>query len=620
MQVGVEKRNALIVVFVLVAVAMLLKLLSLQVFDDYYKKAASSNAFYKEIQYPARGLIYDRNGKEVVVNQTVYDIMVIPREVKDVDSAEICRALRIDRQMLRTLFADLDKKRGGASGYQFVTFMKQVSAEVYAGFQEKSFKFKGFYAQTRTNRSYIRNVSGNLLGYVGEVDRRDIERDSYYQQGDYIGKSGIEESYESVLKGRKGVSIYLRDVFNRIQESYNGGLDDTAAVAGKNIVCTIDVDLQEYAEQLMVNKIGGLVAIEPSTGEILAMVSSPGFSPNLMTGQNKGANYVALTSDLYKPLFNRALMSPYPPGSTFKLANALIGLQEGVVRPETRYGCSMGYKVGRGVGCHAHPSPLDMEHSIMMSCNAYYCHVFRNIIDNPKYGDVAEGLDSWIEYVKSFGFGRRLNSDLVGEQKGILPSAEKYDRFHSKNRWKSLSIISLAIGQGEISATPLQMANFCALIANRGYYVIPHIVKKIDGQDTIEQRFREKNYCKVDAKHFNIIVQGMYLAVNSPPGSGATASRVQVPGLDICGKTGTAQNPHGEDNSTFMCFAPRENPKIAVTVYVENAGFGGTYAAPIASLLVERYLKGKVERADLEANVVATDLRPKYQKKIYKKK
>ncbi len=615
MQVGVEKRNIIIVVFTLVAVVLLIRLLSLQVFDDYYKQAASNNAFYNEVQYPARGLIYDRNGKELVVNRTVYDIMAIPREVKDVDSAEICRALKVDLSTLRQLFAEVDKKKKGASGYQFVTFMKQVPAETYALFQEKSFKFHGFYTQVRTSRSYVRNISGNLLGYIGEVDKEAIQKNPYYQQGDYIGKTGIEESYEDVLRGKKGVSIYLRDVHNRIKQPYNNGESDSAAVAGKSIVCTIDGDLQEYAERLMVNKIGSIVAIEPATGEILSMVSSPGFSPALLMTPERGANYDMLSRDKYKPMFNRAIMSSMnPPGSTFKLANALIGLQEGVVTPDTRYGCSMGYKVGRGVGCHAHPSPLDMEHSIMMSCNAYYCHVFRNIIDNPKYGGEEGGLERWVDYVESFGFGPKLGTDLVGERSGKVPSVSSYDKIHRKGNWKSLTIISLAIGQGEIGATPLQLANFCAIIANRGYYIIPHIVKEIE-DDSVSSKYHEKHYAKVDSKHYETIVDGMYLAVNSPPGSGATASRVQIPGISMCGKTGTAQNPHGEDNAVFFCFAPKDNPKIAIAVYVENAGFGGTYAAPIASLMVEKYLTGKVERAYMEESVLSTDLRSKWGNK-----
>ncbi|MDR0660134.1 MAG: penicillin-binding protein 2 [Prevotellaceae bacterium] len=620
MQVGIEKRNIIIVVFILVGIVLLLKILSLQVFSDYYKIAAENNAFFRETQYPARGLIYDRNGNELVVNKTVYDIMAIPREVVSIDTAEICRTLGIEKEVLIPLLEEIEKKKKGSSGYQFMAFMRQVPAETHALFQEKSYKFPGFYSQARTNRRYVRGISGNLLGYVNEVDKTILENDKekYYQQGDYIGRTGIEEAYEGVLRGTKGVSIFVRDVHNRIKQPYNEGYNDTPAVAGKSITTTIDADLQEYAEKLIANKIGGIVALEPSTGEILAMVSSPGFSPELMTGQDRGKNYAELSSDRFKPMFNRALMSSYPPGSTFKLFTALTGLQEGVVTPQTRYGCSMGYRVGRGVGCHAHPSPLDLPRSIMMSCNAYYCHVFRDIVDNPKYNNIEKGLERWIEYAHSFGLGHKLNTDLIGERAGTLPTVERYNNIHGKNRWKSLTIISLAIGQGETGLTPLQLANLSATIANRGYYVTPHVIKKIEGSDTIPARFYEKHHAMVDEKHYDPAIEGMYLAVNSPTGVGATAAWVKVPGLEICGKTGTAQNPPYEDHSIFFCFAPRENPKIAVAVYIENAGPGGRHAAPLATLVVEKYLNGEIGdgRKHIENNVISTDLRDLYLKRM----
>ncbi len=623
MQVGIEKRNIIIVVFILVAIVLLLKILSLQVFSDEYKIAAANNAFYREVQYPARGLIYDRNGKELVVNQTVYDVMVIPREVTEVDTLEICRTLKVEKETLVSFLVEVEKrkKQKGGIGRLQMPFMRQVPAETYALFQEKSYKFPGFYTQARTNRSYVRRISGNLLGYVNEVDKAIIEKNPYYQQGDYIGRTGIEEAYEEVLRGKKGISIFVRDAHNRIKQPYDGGKSDSIAVAGKNITTTIDADLQEYAEQLMTNKIGGVVAIEPSTGEILAMVSSPGFSPELMTGQDRGKNYARLSTDRFKPMFNRALMSPYPPGSTFKVFTALTGLQEGVVSPETRYGCSMGYKVGRGVGCHAHPSPLNLPQSIMMSCNAYYCYVYRDIVDNPKYGNIEKGLERWLEYADSFGLGRKLGTDIVGEQAGTLPSIERYNRSYGKRRWNSLTTISLAIGQGESGFTPLQLANLCAAVANRGYYITPHVVKKIEGTDTIPSRFYEKHEANVATEYYEPVIQGMYLAVNSPTGVGATAAWVKIPGIDMCGKTGTAQNPQGEDHSIFFCFAPRENPKIALAVYIENAGAGSRYAAPLASLLVEKYLSGKIseERQRIEDNVLSVDLREQYQSKLRKK-
>jgi len=456
-------------------------------------------------------------------------------------------------------------------------------------------------------RSYNPPIAAHLLGYVGEVDDRDIKNNPYYQQGDYIGVSGIERSYEHVLRGKKGVRIFMVDVHNRIKGSYEQGKFDTIAVPGKNITSTIDAKLQEYGERLMQNKIGSIVAIEPKTGEVLAMISSPTYDPNLLVGRQRAANFKVLQQDSLKPIFNRSIMALYPPGSTFKVVNALIGLQEGVVTPDTRYACYGGYTVGRGVGCHNHPSPTNLIQSIQVSCNTYYCHVFRNIIDKKEFGSVENGFSAWKRHVESFGYGNKLNIDLPHELKGIVPSVSFYDKYFRKGGWSSLTIISLAIGQGELSVTPLQMANLVATIANKGYYIAPHVVKSIEG-DTLNSLYRERHNTTIEPKYFDYIIEGMDLAVNGAPGSGSTARIAALPDIRICGKTGTAQNPHGKDHSVFFAFAPKDDPKIAISVYVENAGFGATWAAPIASLMIEKYLNDSITRPWLEKYIMEADL------------
>ncbi|MDR1553380.1 MAG: penicillin-binding protein 2 [Prevotellaceae bacterium] len=593
---------ACMVIFIIIA-----KLFYIQIINDEYKQIAKRNALYYQTQYPARGLIYDRNKNVLVSNQTMYDITVIPREISGFDTVELCKILNISEDFIKQSLTEVTKKykNKGIASYQQTPVVKHISIDAYTKFQEKSYKFPGFYTRAYTARKYTTKSAANLLGYITEVDKNDISNDNYYQQGDFIGKNGIEARYENELRGRKGVAIYTRDVLNRIQDRYKNGEEDSLAITGLDLVCTIDSTLQNYGEKLMKNKIGSIVAIEPATGEVLALISSPCFDPSLLDEENRMTNYRKLVNDKYKPLFNRATMSSYPPGSVFKVANALIGLQENVLTPDTYYSCAMGYNVGKGVRCHSHPSPVNMTQSIMMSCNAYYCHVFRNIIDNPEYENIYDSFNKWIEYCLSFGFGRKLDTDLYGEKNGIIPSAKTYDNLHGKNRWKSLSIISLAIGQGEIGCTPLQTANFMATIANRGYYYIPHVVKDIEGKG-IDTKFKQKRYTIVDTVNYKKVIDGMYLAVNGL-GMGNTAGRAYVKDLDICGKTGTAQNA-GEDHSTFACFAPRANPKIAVVVYVENAGAGATWAAPIASLIVEKYLTGKTTRPYEEERIVNANL------------
>lgn len=600
MGLELKKKNILITGVVVVAVVMVLQLFNLQILDEQYKITASNNAFRYDIRYPARGLVLDRNGKILVGNETAYDIMITPYEVKELDTLDLCNIFDLNIDDVRKTLQDYRKNRRKI-GYQSIPFVKQISSQQYSIFLEKSYKFPGFSAVSRTIRSYPFNAGANLLGYISEVDTAFMRKNPSYKRGDYVGRTGIEQSYESILKGEKGYNIYLRDVHNKIKSSFADGKYDLEAIPGKSIISSIDAELQNYGERLMANKVGSVVAIEPSTGEILTLVTSPGIDVTKLAFINK--YYSELVNDPYKPMFNRAVMSPYPPGSVFKLVNGLVALQEGVLDTEIRYPCHMGYKVGRGVACHAHPSPTDLEQAIMMSCNAYFCYAFRDIMDNPKYPKIADAFNQWKRIVESFGFGKKLGSDLPGEQGGILPSTKTYDKIHGKGRWKSLSIISLAIGQGEIGTTPLHLANLAATIANRGYYYTPHIIK--GSPDTlINIDYTKKHHTLVDPVHFEEVIEGMFLAVNSPPGSGATASRVAVPGLDICGKTGTAQNPHGKDHSVFICFAPRNNPKIAVAAYIENGGFGATWAAPIASLIVEMYMKRKVERTDMEAMIL----------------
>jgi penicillin-binding protein 2 len=479
--------------------------------------------------------------------------------------------------------------------------LKQVSNETYARFQEKLFMYPGFYVQPRTLRKYSKPVASHILGYVSEVDDGIIRNNPYYKPGDYIGKSGIEESYEKDLRGRRGVKIFLVDVFSRIKGSYANGKLDTLAVQGTDIVSGIDLDLQEYGELLMKNKRGSVVAIDPATGEVLTLISAPDYDPALLVGRVRSENFAKLQSDsVSQPLFNRALMASYPPGSTFKPVNGLIGLQEGVITPQTLFECHMGYLF---LHCHAHPSPLNIVGAIGNSCNAYFCQTYRRVLENPAYNTVADAYDKWKGYLNEFGFGNKLGTDFVNELKGFIPSTEYFDKYYGKNRWKALTVISMAIGQGEVGTTPLQMANMTAAIANRGYYYTPHVVKSVGPEHLIDSRFTTKHQIDIDPANFEQIVLGMEQAVTS-----GTAAGVKLKDIIMCGKTGTAQNPHGANHSVFIGFAPKDNPKIAIAVYVENAGFGATYAAPIASLMIEKYLKGEITNKTLEKRILDLNL------------
>lgn len=603
----INRKNKILIGLCTTALILLTTLFSIQIVDDKYKLDAENNSLVYNTIYPTRGIIHDRNGEILVGNKVSYDLMVTPREVKEFDTLAFCNILGVTPEFVKEKMNEYRMYRSKI-GWRTVVMIKQMPQETYLKFDEVAYKFPGFRGQERSIRDYPYNAGGNLLGYVSEVDGKYIERHAGYVSGDYAGKTGIESAREEELKGEKGYNIMVRDVRNRIMDGYSNGEFDKEAIPGKDITTTIDAELQHYGQMLMNNKVGSLIAIEPATGEILAMVSSPGIDVEQLA--DIGKYYGDIVSDPYKPMFNRTVQASYPPGSVFKLVNGLIGLQEGVVTPNTHYSCKMGYHFGKHkLGCHAHKSPIDLEESIMMSCNAYYCYIFRDLLENGKNGNVEESLDKWNEYVKSFGFGKKLGSDFPSELGGYIPDSKLYNKFHGKGRWKATTVISLSIGQGEIGCTPLHMANLCAILANRGWYYTPHIIKDSENVK-IDDKYRQKNYTMVDTVHFHKVIGGMYRAVNSGFGSGGTASIAAVPGLEICGKTGTAQNPHGDDHSVFICFAPKDNPKIAVAAYVENGGFGATWAAPIASLLTEKYLTGEIreERKYLENRVLEGNL------------
>lgn len=592
-----EKRKFVIgLAAVIIVFIYILRLFDLQIMTDDYKKNADSNAFLNKIQYPSRGAIYDRNGKLLVFNQPAYDITFVPREVTQLDTADFCRALNITREQFDKRMKDVKNRwmNPGYSKYTHQTFMTQLSSEECGVFQEKLFKFPGFYIQRRTIRQYTYNSAGHVLGDIGEVSKRDIEKDDYYIRGDYIGKQGIERSYETYLRGEKGVEVLLRDAYGRIQGHYMDGQLDRPSIPGKNLTLGIDIDLQMLGERLLQHKIGAIVAIEPSTGEILCMVSSPSFDPHILIGRQRGKNHRLLQLDKRKPLLNRAIMGAYPPGSTFKTTQGLTFLQEGIIHEETTlYPCSHGFSYGSlHVGCHGHASPLSLVPAIATSCNSYFCWGLFRMIGDRKYGSPQKALTVWKDYMVSQGFGYKLGTDLPGEIRGFIPNASTYDKVY-RGSWNGLTIISIAIGQGEILATPLQIANLGATIANRGYFITPHVVKEIQDNE-LDSLYRTRRYTSIDRKYYEDIVEGMRAAVTGSTGS-ATCRMVGtiLPGVEACGKTGTAQN-RGKDHSVFMGFAPMDNPKIAIAVYVENGGFGATFGVPIGAMMMDQYLHGKL--------------------------
>ncbi len=603
---GNNRSRVLLIGLLIVAAVLLGKLFYIQIIDDKYKINASNNSMVYDMIYPTRGIIYDRNGKIIVSNKVTYDILVTPREVTPFDTLMLASALDVSVDFIKEKMGEYSRNKKKI-GYQSMVMLKQIKPETYMKFAELQYNFPGFRGQVRSIRDYPVNAGGNLLGYVSEVDQKYIEsHPGEYRPGDYAGKTGIEAAREKDLRGEKGYHIYLRNSRNQIEGRYKDGEMDKEAVPGHDIMTTIDADLQQYGQELMKNKVGSLVAIEPKTGEILSLVSSPGVDVSMLADISQ--HYNDIIKDPHKPMFNRAVQAPYPPGSVFKLVNGLIGLQEGVLNMDMAYPCYQGYHFGsHKLGCHSHHSPLRLEEAIMMSCNGFFCYVLRNILENKKYKNIDEALDKWNEYVQSFGFGHKLGSDFPAELGGTIPTSKLYNKRYGKGGWKFTTIISISIGQGEVGVTPLQIANLAAIMANRGWYKIPHIVKASEGVE-IEPKYYERQYTMVDTTNFQKVINGMWRAVNNGPGTGCTAWVAEVKGLDICGKTGTAQNPRGADNSVFICFAPKDDPKIAVAAYVENAGFGATWAAPIASLLIEKYLNGETSRPDLENRVMQGDL------------
>lgn len=592
---------------VVIAIIYIVRLFGLQVLDDKYKDSADSNAFLRKAVYPSRGIIYDRDGRLVVYNQPAYDVMVIPRDIKDFDTIDFCKAVNISPDELVRRFADMrDKRRNpGWSIYSPQRLLTHLSAEEYGRLQEKLYRFPGFYIQKRILREYNYHSAANVLGNIREVSPSDMEKDPYYQRGDYKGDIGIENTYEEYLRGVKGTEVLMRDALGRIQGRYEDGALDREAIAGRNIRLSLNIELQQYAESLMVNKKGAVVAIEPSTGEVLCLVTAPNYDPSLLVGRERGKNYNKMMRDLDKPLLNRAIQAYYPPGSTFKPTQGLIFLQEGVITPSTLYPCYHGFILGRlKVGCHGHGSPLPLKPALQTSCNAYFCWGLKNMLDKKnKYGSAAGAFEVWKNHMVSQGYGYPLGIDLPGENRGYIPNVATYDKVYGAGHWSGTTIISIAIGQGEISATPLQICNLAATVANRGHYFTPHVVKEI--QDTVmPEKYLQRHDTSIDRKWYEEIAEGMRMAV-----TGGTCRAANLPDIEVCGKTGTAQNPHGRDHSAFMGFAPYHNPKIAVAVYVENAGFGATYGVPIGSLVMEKYLKGSIapERKYLEERMLTSN-------------
>ena len=584
------------VVFLLVGIIYLAKLFAIQVVSGNYKSAAESNIIKKIEEYPYRGLIYDRNMNLVVYNKPVYDLMVVPKEAQKTDTARFCQLFNITREE----FTDLMKKARAYSYVKPSALLKQLSAEDFAAVQDHLVDFPGFFITPRTVRSYPYPVMANALGYIAEIDKRSLDRDTtrYYKSGDYVGKSGVEAKYEPFLRGKRGVRLKTVNVRGIVKGDYKDGEYDTLSIAGKNLVSTVDLTLQQYGEFLMQGKSGSIVAIEPSTGEILSIVSGPSYDPNILTGRDFGKSFSLLQRDSLVPLFNRPIMAQYPPGSMFKLVQGLIGLQEGVIVPHSRFQCNRAL-----IPCHGPHSNEDLKGAIKVSCNPYFYNTFRRIINQEQssntFVDSRIGLELWNEYLDRFGLGHPLSIDLPGEKGGNVPKPAYYNKVYGEGRWKFSTIYSLAIGQGELGVTPLQMANLAAIIANRGHYYTPHLIKKVgDGGKLPEYQVRHET--GVAPEHFVAVVDAMEEVVQSGTGS----YRGKLKDIVVCGKTSTVQNPHGEDHSGFIAFAPKDNPQIAVAVYVENAGQGARAATAIASLMIEKYLKGEIQRKQIEEYVL----------------
>lgn len=595
------------------ALALLVRLAYLQLFAHSETKIDDDLAISAEYHYPNRGDIRDRNQKLLVSNQTAYDLMVVPNRVKNLDTLELCHFLQISKEM----FIEKMEKIKRYSRYKPSVFMGQISKEMFAPLQEKLRKYEGFSVQKRMQRYYHTDCGANILGYVSEVSAWELQEKKDYLAGELIGKQGVEKQYEEYLRGKKGVRYLQKDKYNRVIASYKDGVYDTLPVVGKDLELTIDEELQKYGELLMQNKRGGIVAIEPKTGEILALISAPSYNPNLLVGRKRSENYMRLHLDsLAKPLFDRSLQAEYPPGSTLKPLTALIALQEGVMTPKTLVPCFGSYAYGRRtMRCHPHNPPFDMVNAIATSCNSYFAHHYKKTLD--KYPTPSEGLEAWSNHLKSFGLGNYLGSDFPIGKKGLIPDSEFYNRYYGKNRWGATFHISNAIGQGEILVTPLQLANVMAAIANRGYFFTPHIVRKIDGKPTPLTQYLTPKYTTIDKKHFTEVIRGMNLTYTK-----GTASALQIPNISLAAKTGTAENfiridgkrMQLTDHSIFVAFAPVEDPKIAIVVFVENGYFGARIAGPISSLMIEKYINGNIQRPELEKRMIEKSLEDEYAK------
>lgn len=597
-----SKRKYIVAGIILgIGIIFIIRLFTLQITNKSYKQFATRNVLRKITTFPARGFIYDRNHKHMVYNKAAYDLLVIPREVKTFDTITLCKIVQLEKaELIEAL-----RKAKQFSYYKPSIVMGQIAPNVYAPLQEKLYKYPGFFVQSRTLREYPSKSAAQTLGFVGEVNQRIIESDKYYKSGDYIGVSGLEKIYEKELRGIKGVTNYMVDVHNRVKGRYNNGEADTTAILGKNLLTTFDSKLQAYAEELLTNKKGAIVAIEPATGEILLMVSTPSYDPNLLVGRQRSMNYNILDKDsVYKPMLNRAIIGRYPPGSTFKLVNALIALQEKSVTPFNTFSCA-----GQGsspIKCtHSHSSPVAMREGIRESCNPYFWNLFRSIINNSK--TPAQGYEVWRKHILSFGFGQKVGNELTSEVTGFIPESTYYDKYFGQKRWTSMTIRSLAIGQGEILTTPLQLANMAAIFANRGYYITPHLVKAIQDTNRVYRNLEyEKKTTSINREYFDIVIEGMQAVIEETRLQYSVKNEKYI----VCGKTGTVQNPHGADHSVFIAFAPKDEPKIAIAAFIENSGFGATYAAPISGLIIEKYLNDSIspKKKELEKTLIETNL------------
>lgn len=605
------KRSIIIGVTVAaIAVVYMVQLFNLQILDTKYRDFADSNAFYKKTLYPSRGAMYDRNGELLVYNQATYDVMMVAREMKEFDTIDFCNTLSIEKETffeLDSLMRDR-RKNPGYSSYTPQRFLSKLNIREYALLQEKLYKFPGVYIQNRTERQYKYPNMGLILGYIAEVDKNTMAADKYYARGDFGGKSGIELSHEEDLRGEKGVEILLRDAHGRIQGKYENGEHDKMPVSGQDLILAIDIELQAYGEYLMQNKIGSIIMIEPKTGEILAMVAAPTYDPALLTGRDFGENFMKLARDPYKPLINRAIAGVYPPGSTFKAPQGLAFLAEGAITPDTRYGCAGGYPpLGGRPKCHGHPSPLSLDPALATSCNSFFCYGLTAMLTNKKYKDINDAFDKWKDRMVSFGFGNKLNIDLPSEKRGFIPNSKFYSKVMKTENWRPSNIISIAIGQGEILTTPLQLANFSALLANRGYYYVPHVVKNLKDKP-IADTYTTRHETGIERDLIEVVVSGMAHAV-----TGGTCRGIYLgPEIEVCGKTGTSENPHGDDHSLFMGFAPKDNPQVAIAVIVENGRFGATHAVPIARLMMQKMFKDSIPPSDkwLEDRIVNSVILP----------